>query len=87
MIDIADAKHPRQAAVASPTPLASVATKDPALGLGPSKVIMWSYPIIRDGLIYMADIRNGLYVYAYRGPHAAEVVTTRFLEGNSNVGG
>jgi len=87
VIDIADALRPRQAAVASPTPLAAVATEDPALSLGPGKVVMWSYPIIHNGLIYVVDIRNGLYVYAYRGPHAKEVATTRFLEGNSNLGG
>jgi hypothetical protein len=87
VIDISDARRPRQAAVTSPTPLATVATEDPALSLGPGKVVMWSYPIIRNGLIYVVDIRNGLYVYAYRGPHADELRATRFLEGNSNIGG
>jgi hypothetical protein len=63
-----------------------VAIEDPALSRGPNKVVMWSYPIIRDGLIYVADIRNGLYVLRYSGPHAGEVDTLRFLEGNSNLG-
>jgi hypothetical protein len=47
---------------------------------------MWSYPIIQDGLIYVVDIRNGLYVLKYRGPLEGEVASTGFLEGNSNVG-
>jgi hypothetical protein len=47
---------------------------------------MWSYPIIRNGLIYVIDIRNGLYILRYTGPHASEVAATNFLEGNSNLG-
>lgn len=86
-IDIAHANRPRQVAQARPAPLPKVATEDPALSLGPGKIVMWSYPIIRNGLIYVVDVRNGLYVYSYRGPHAGEVLTKRFYEGNSNVGG
>ncbi len=51
-----------------------------------TKVVMWSYPIIKDGLIYVVDIRNGLYVVRYRGPHQGEVRQIDFLEGNSNLG-
>ena len=47
---------------------------------------MWSYPIIRNGLIYVIDIRNGLYILRYTGPHADEVADIHFLEGNSNLG-
>ncbi len=47
---------------------------------------MWSFPIIRNGLIYVVDIRNGLYVLRYNGPHADEVADISFLEGNSNLG-
>jgi len=63
-----------------------VALEDPALSEGPNKVVLWSYPIIRDGLIYVIDIRNGLYVLKYTGPHADEVAAIKFLEGNSNLG-
>ncbi len=52
-----------------------------ALSRGPNKVVMWSFPIIKDGLIYVVDIRNG-----YTGPRADEVDPIRFLEGNSNLG-
>jgi hypothetical protein len=32
------------------------------------------------------DIRNGLYILRYTGPHADEVAGIQFLEGNSNLG-
>jgi hypothetical protein len=47
---------------------------------------MWSYPVIHDGLIYVVDVRNGLYVLEYRGPYQDEVSSIGFLEGNSNLG-
>jgi hypothetical protein len=85
-IDIADPTHPSQGGWYSPTPLASVATEDPALSSGLNRVVMWSYPIIREGLVYVVDIRNGLYILRYTGPHADEVQRINFLEGNSNLG-
>ncbi len=84
--DISDPAHPVQAGAYSPEPLANVATEDPALGRGGSKVTFWSYPIIKDGLIYLIDVRNGLYILRYTGPHADEVNAIKFLEGNSNLG-
>jgi hypothetical protein len=47
---------------------------------------MWSYPIIEDGLIYVVDLRNGLYVLEYHGAFEKEVRRIGFLEGNSNQG-
>jgi hypothetical protein len=85
-IDITKASRPRQAGWFSPRPLPTVATEDPRLGGGPNKVIMWSYPIIKDGLVYAVDVRNGLYILDYRGPHRGEVAQIDFLEGNSNLG-
>ena len=46
--------------------------EDPRLSSDPDtgrneKVVMWSYPVIQDGLIYVIDLRNGLYVLKYRG--------------------
>ena len=46
--------------------------EDPRLSVDPDtgrheKVVMWSYPIVKDGLIYVIDLRNGLYVLKYRG--------------------
>ena len=85
-INIADPTHPTQAGWFSPTPLASVATEDPALSRGPNKVVMWSFPIIHDGLVYVVDIRNGVYILDYRGAHAGAVKKIHFYESNSNLG-
>jgi hypothetical protein len=85
-IDISNPAAPGQAGFFSPEPLDQVANEDPALSRGPNKVVMWSYPIIRNGLIYVIDIRNGLFVLRYTGPNAAEINGIGFLEGNSNLG-
>jgi hypothetical protein len=45
---------------------------------------MWSYPVVQDGLVYVADIDLGLYVLRYTGRHAAEVARAGFVEGNSS---
>ena len=85
-IDISRPSNPEQAGWFSPEPLPAVATEDPALNGGPNKVTVWSYPIIKDGLIYVVDIRNGLYILRYKGSQQHEVKAIRFLEGNSNLG-
>ena len=85
-IDLASPADPQQAGWYSPAPLRTVATEDPALNRGPNKVTVWSYPIIRNGLIYVIDIRNGLYILRYTGPHWFEAAGIHFLEGNSNLG-
>jgi hypothetical protein len=74
-----------------PEPLPSVQLEDPRLSDDPDtgngeKVVMWSYPIIKDGLIYVVDLRNGLYVLEYQGLYEDEVEEITFLEGNSNIG-
>ena len=85
-IDVSAPARPRQGGWFSPAPLPAVANEDPALSRGPNKVLIWSFPIIRNGLIYVVDIRNGLYILRYTGPHADEVNRIRFLEGNSDLG-
>jgi hypothetical protein len=86
VIETTDPARPSAIAEFLPQPVSEVTTEDPALSSGPDKVVMWSYPIIRDGLIYVVDVRNGLYVLRYRGPFDDEIDAIRFLEGNSNVG-
>jgi hypothetical protein len=81
-----DPSTPRQTGFFSPEPLVDVDTEDPALSQGLNKVVMWSYPIIKDGLIYVVDIRNGLYVLRYTGPGRNAVNSIEFYEGNSNLG-
>ncbi|HEX6232130.1 MAG TPA: PA domain-containing protein [Jiangellaceae bacterium] len=84
-------KQPSQLAEFLPEPLHEVAMEDPRLSSDPDtgrgeKVVMWSYPIIKDGLIYVVDLRNGLYILDYDGPFEKEVERITFLEGNSNQG-
>ncbi len=85
-VSIEDPLQPRQVAQFLPPPLPSVQTEDPVLSSGLDKVVMWSYPIIKDGLMYVVDVRNGLYILRYHGPFDKEVAQIRFLEGNSNLG-
>ncbi len=86
-----EAGEPYQLAEYFPEPLHEVMLEDPRLSSDPDtgrheKVVMWSYPIIKDGLIYVVDLRNGLYVLKYGGRFANEVRNVSFLEGNSNQG-
>ncbi len=97
-IDITNPAAPTHLAEFKPAPLQTVQLEDPRLSsdcvdpvAGPlcrpdNKVVMWSYPIIQDGLIYTVDLRNGLYILKYKGPYQAEVDNISFLEGNSNQG-
>ena len=86
VVDVTDPEKPTKAAEWFPEPLPVVVMEDPVLSSGQDKVVVWSYPIIQAGLIYVVDIRNGLYILRYKGPHEQEVRTTTFLEGNSNLG-
>ena len=90
-VSIQSPTKPYQLAQFIPRPLDSVMLEDPRLSSDPDtgrneKVVMWSYPIIKDGLIYVVDLRNGLYVLKYQGPFEKEIQRIRFLEGNSNQG-
>lgn len=85
-VDLSDPTTPKGVGEFRPGPLPAVATEDPALTQGRYDVAMWSYPVVSDGLIYVTDVRNGLYVLRYTGPHAAEIDALGFYEGNSNRG-
>ena len=89
-VDLTNPTQPSQAGyfLAAPETIQAgqVHTPDPALEPGSNGVIAWSYPIIKDGLVYFVDIANGMYVVRYTGPHADEVAGVSFLEGNSNLG-
>ena len=92
-MDITDPPSPTQLAEFKPEPLPWSTVEDPRLsndgilpGRTDNKVVMWSYPVIQDGLIYILDLRNGLYILKYNGPYEQEVDNIKFLEGNSNQG-
>jgi hypothetical protein len=61
--------------------MALVATEDPALSSGDNKVVLWSFPIVKVGLIYVIDLRKGLCILRFTGPRAREVAGVSFLEG------
>ncbi|MBI3538001.1 MAG: hypothetical protein HY070_10645, partial [Chloroflexi bacterium] len=48
---------------------------------------LWSYPIVRDGLIYAVSIEGGLYIFQYAGLFAEEIRAAKIAEGNSNANG
>ncbi len=79
VVDLRDPEAPVALASFVPEPLPAVAVEDPALGGHP--VEMWSYPILRDGLVYVVDARNGLYILRYEGVAEDELAGTH--EGNS----
>jgi len=90
-VSVQNAHRPYQLAEFIPEPLDNVLLEDPRLSSDPDtgrneKVVMWSYPIIKDGLIYVVDLRNGLYVLEYEGAFEKEVRRIDFLDGNSNQG-
>jgi hypothetical protein len=90
-VSVEKPRRPYRLARFMPEPLDQVMLEDPRLSSDPDtgkgeKVVMWSYPIIKDGLIYVVDLRNGLYVLKYRGRFRKEVRRISFLEGNSNQG-
>ena len=90
-VSVEDPDDPYQLAEFFPEPLAEVMLEDPRLSSDPDtgrneKVVMWSYPVIHNGVIWVVDLRNGLYALKYNGPFEREVQHIRFLEGNSNQG-
>jgi hypothetical protein len=80
-VDLSDPAHPSEVGAFLPQPLPAVAADDWTLGSYP--VRMWSYPIIRNGLIYVVDIRNGLFVLKYTGKGASTVGDIAWAEGNA----
>ena len=80
-VDLRDPVAPREVGVFVPDPLTAVAADDLSLGSYPVRV--WSSPIVADGLVYVVDIRNGLFVLRYTGPRAAEIAAVELAEGNA----
>jgi hypothetical protein len=97
VIDVSDPAEPAEVASFVPEPVSEISSvpDTPAPPYGKTEAVdddwwvsTWSYPVIRDGLIYVADVRNGLYILrATAGsPLEAAIGGIRFLEGNSNLG-
>lgn len=97
VVNLTDPSHPTEAGMFVPAPVAATKTTPdtsaPIWGADAEAgndwlIAMWSYPIIRNGRIYVCDMRNGLYILAPTAgaPFSAEVASTAFVEGNSNFG-
>jgi hypothetical protein len=76
--DYADPEAPREVGVFVPRPQERVQFpfRDSP------DVWAWSYPVVRNGLIYFVDMRNGLYVVRYTGPRNDEVPTRGVFSGD-----
>ncbi len=88
---MANPRRPYQLAEFLPKPLRTVGLEDPRLSSDrdtgrDENVVMWSYVVIQDGLLYVVVLRNGLYVLKYRGAFEGEIRNVRYLDGNSNQG-
>jgi hypothetical protein len=51
---------------------------------GAYPVQVWSYPILRAGVIYVSDIRAGLFILRYTGPGAQALNSVMLAQGNAN---
>jgi hypothetical protein len=53
--------------------------------IGAYPVQLWSYPILREGFLYVSDIQSGLYILRYTGPLAESINRLPLAEGNVTV--
>jgi hypothetical protein len=53
--------------------------------LGAARAMTWSYPVLRNGLVYVVDINQGLVVLRYRGVYEDEVAAVAFADGSTNL--
>ncbi|MBI3360835.1 MAG: hypothetical protein HY023_06970, partial [Chloroflexi bacterium] len=79
VLDLSDVTQPRRVGLFVPNGEGAAARSY----VGTYPVQMWSYPILREGLIYAADIQSGLYILEYTGPGAEEVKKVALAEGNA----
>ncbi|HJR18903.1 MAG TPA: hypothetical protein VJ922_04210 [Actinomycetota bacterium] len=97
IIDVSDPAAPAEVAAFVPAPVAEIGSipDTPAPPYGQTEAVdddwwvsTWSYPVIRGGLVYVADVRNGLYILRASSGSELEAAIggIGFLEGNSNLG-
>lgn len=81
VLDVTEPSQPYRAGLFVPTGVGAA----PESYMGAYPVQVWSYPILRDGLIYVSDIQSGLYILKYTGPWAEAINTLPLAEGNVTV--
>ncbi|MEP7356764.1 MAG: hypothetical protein ABI847_05955, partial [Anaerolineales bacterium] len=79
-LDVNDPAHPRRVGLFVPD--GSGPGGPSPYGKYPAQ--LWSYPILRQGVIYVTDIERGLYLLRYTGPDAAVVNVISLAEGNAS---
>lgn len=88
IVDISDPNRPHEAGAFVPDNAPDPNHRDSRLYFPGASAdrwtgALWSYPVVQDGLIYVVDIDQGLFVLRYTGPRASEVSSASFVEGNS----
>jgi hypothetical protein len=80
-LDLSDPAQPRRVGLFVPRGEGAA----PQSYVGAYPVQTWSYPILREGLIYVSDIQSGLYVLRYTGPGADALGRIPLAEGNATI--
>jgi hypothetical protein len=80
-VDLSDPSAPRRTGQFVPTGEDAA----PRSLLGSYPVQMFSYPILRNGLLYVADSQSGLYVLRYTGLRAGQLEDVTQAEGNVTI--
>jgi hypothetical protein len=81
VLDVRDPASPRRVGVYVPS--GAGAARGSYVGTYPAQ--LWSYPVLRQGLLYVADIQSGLHILRYTGPGAEAVNTVAHAEGNLSI--
>jgi hypothetical protein len=81
VLDLSDPAQPVRVALYVP----DGAGASPYSYIGSHPVQLWSYPVLRDGLLYVSDIQSGLHILRYTGPGAAAINAVPLAEGNVTV--
>jgi hypothetical protein len=81
VIDVTDPLQPERVAQFVP----GVEGAAPFSYIGSYPVQTWSYPILRNGLLYVVDIQSGLYILRYTGPGADAITAVPHAEGNVTI--
>lgn len=77
--DISNPNVPMEVGVWVPKPRAQVVERF----RDSPDVWVWPYPVVHNGLIYIADENGGLYTLKYKGPRADEVPQEGTFQGNA----
>jgi hypothetical protein len=81
VLDVREPADPRRVGVYVPS--GAGAARGSYVGSYPAQ--LWSYPILHEGLLYVADIQSGLHIVRYTGPGAEALEAVAHAEGNVSM--